>query len=120
MNNYQLLRQCNVDVFLNGTVIQLSSYGRAELHIPNTQLYVRDHTRLDVIAIASGLKEYDYAFPLQWVKDLFWDKGKDTPFGVWSFDDDKYFGQFVSLDHMLKRIGEYLQQIGLTSIYAMA
>ena len=89
---------------VNSIKLAIHRHDADSLRIPGTNYYLEPHTTRGDVAKASGLKTYDHALPHEWVKANFWDKGKDTPIGVWSYDNNRYGGEFVSLDDMLKMI----------------
>lgn len=89
---------------LNNTRIAVHQHSAESLHIPGTDYYLSAYTTLGDVAKAAGLKTYDHALPQQWIEAEYWNKGKETPRGVWSYDANSIFGEFVSLDEMLRRI----------------
>lgn len=88
------------------------------LPLPNgaPNLYVSPSTSISDIARAAGLRNYDYALPLQWVRANYTDKGLGYPLGVWSYDDNPHFGNFVGLGEMLQTIADSIIAMGLLLI----
>lgn len=125
-NDYQIRRLALGFARFNfhGTELDIymstSSYNHKEeglrLPIPMVALYVSPNSTMGQLANAAGLKVYDHALPHIWVKREFLDNGLPFPRGVWSYDDNRHSGSFVSLVDILQRIANTLVMIGLTSL----
>lgn len=93
---------------------------RNELRLPLgatlPALWIDGQTSIDLLAKCAGLKSYDCALPMVWVRKEFLDVGKPFPRGVWSYDDNKNFGEFVPMMVMLDRIAQMLLCDGLGAL----
>lgn len=89
---------------VNGVTLIIHQHDAECLRLPGSTIYLAASTTLGDLALAAGLKSFDYALPHDWVKAEFWAKGKDTPRGVWSYDCSRIYGEFVSVDQMLSLI----------------
>lgn len=90
---------------LNGATLRLQHRDPAALRIPGTDYYLLDHVTMGDIVKAAGIKSFDYALPQSFFDDYTRRHG-EAPRGVWSYDDKRILGDFVSLYDLLKIIGE--------------
>lgn len=79
-------------------------------------LWIDRQTSIDDLAKCAGLKTYDCALPMGWVRKEFLDVGKPFPIGVWSYDDNRNFGEFVPMLVMLDIIAQLLLRDGLAAL----
>ena len=82
------------------------------LRIPGTNVFLDPHTTVHELFKAAGYKTFDTALPQPWVDQ--WNRERNTeqyvvPRGVWCYDEGfGIFGQFVSMEDALKKIGELM------------
>lgn len=71
------------------------------------------HERLTLgdLCQAIGLKSYDAALPYEWVKAEYLSKGLPWPRGVWSYDEYRIMGDFVSVEAMLSTLGQLIADL---------
>lgn len=66
--------------------------------------FASDKLTMGDLAKSIGLRSFDCALPHNWVKAEYAKTG-EYPRGVWSYDKNRTFGDFVSRDEMIKRLG---------------
>lgn len=74
-------------------------------------IYLKTDLTMGNLAKAAGLKSFDCALPYQWVKSEYLDRGYEWPIGVWSYDDKRVCGEFISRDMLLSKIGQSIAAI---------
>lgn len=72
---------------------------------------------MEDLARAIGLKTYDLALPYVWVEREYLSAGREFPRGVWCYDDNKTWGEFVSMEDMIAMLGEALDRIGVDLVF---
>lgn len=73
-------------------------------------LYIRNDVYLRDIFDAAGYKTFDTALPQTWVNEEM-AQGKPFPKGVWSYDKNRIFGDFVPMETALERIVELWKEL---------
>lgn len=76
----------------------------AKLVVIDTSWYISGHMGVTDIAKAAGIHTFDTVFPIDWLRETYWNQGLDTPLGVWSYDDNRVFGEFVSIQRMFEKM----------------
>lgn len=87
---------------------KVSVYTKHELTVAQAEsmldlgdgFYIAQYTVTDDIYRAVGLKSYDFALPHHWFF-AYLEKHRKPPEGVWCYDHEKIFGEFVSLESAL-------------------
>lgn len=100
----------------NGGSDKKVDYLRLPLPDPIPAIYIDPQSSIDQIAKCSGLRVYDCALPYGWVQKEYLDRGLAFPVGVWSYDEHKSIGGFVSLETMVGRIAGIFLLTGLISL----
>lgn len=107
----------NLDLILpNGGSDKKFDYLRLPLPDPIPAIYIDPQTSIDQIAKCSGLRVYDCALPYGWVQKEYLDRGLSFPVGVWSYDEHRSIGSFVSLADMVSKIAGIFLLTGLISL----
>ena len=80
-------------------------------------VFLSAHTFVDSMARAIGLQTYDLALPYSWVESEYLSRGLPFPRGCWCYDDNRVFGEFVSLDTMIARLADALVSFGADALF---
>jgi len=104
---------------VNGKEIRVFEFDVNDLgpQIPGTNMYLNPYTSIREVFDAAGYKTFDTALPQPWVDE--WNrKNREknpnadyiVPRGVWWYDDGSIWGEFVSLETAMKKLGEQINE----------
>lgn len=95
----------------NGAMLQLTTLDPAAIRIPGTNYYLGEYATMGEIAKAADHYDAcDFALPQSFYNDYMKRHG-EPPRGVWSYQKNRTFGEFVSLHQLLTIIGQKINAL---------
>lgn len=90
--------------------IDTAYYGRKHYFEFAPDMWIRKDSTVREVFEAAGWSSFDGALPQEWVKQNYWDRGKGTPLGVWSYDRNGAFGEFVPIEEAYRKLAEIVRE----------
>ena len=90
--------------------IDTAYHWRKHYHEFAPDMWIRNGTTVGEVFRAAGMDSgFDPAMPVSWVRENYWDKGLDTPLGMWDCNHGA-FGHFVPISVAYKKLEELVKE----------
>lgn len=95
-----------------GLLVDTQDYFGKGVEIPGTGFYLNPDTTINDVFMAAGYRTFDLALPVNWLKQHYSrpDGSYIVPKGAWVYEGPSIFGEFVSLEDALVRLGEKINE----------